>query len=450
MLHSAEARVKSRWVASTTIARAFMSRPARVATLVLAAALMSASYVFNAFGLQPYRYSRANAEYGHNGYANYWGARGYVPPVRTETFQIDSEMLVLRKIEASDGGRIWKDAGLLVEDEGDGPKPYVSLFGLQGQLLSLAHAHSSRPVRAWIDGDVRPVFAMLTVGIVLLLLTVFSRNLTPPLLALLAFLLAFSDWIVFVARSILYLPFLMLLPLVLGWMLPRARRASSGVVILILIFVTCLLRALCGYDAMSNVVLGATVGVVYDGLLRGAAPGKIAWKVLRVAACGAAGLATAIVLHVGQLTIVSGSVPGALHLLAGRAAARTAVPSFTLFLKTTLAYASVSMVQVPLGTYVLHIPLGFWLLVQLALLVAAARDRRAVASTPANAAAISAFWALLCSLSWAVLFPEHMTAHIHLDPLYFYLPWMPVLFYAVVLRIQEFELRRADAGLASP
>src|SRR5437867_2638473 len=120
----------------------------RFARFAALAALLYVSYGFNGFELQPFRWTPGKTEYHHNGFADYWGTRGYVPSVRTETFQQDSEREVLGKIGRAKRDGVWSDCGLLVGFEN--PRlPYYSQFGLQGQLLSAAYERTERPLLPW-------------------------------------------------------------------------------------------------------------------------------------------------------------------------------------------------------------------------------------------------------------------------------------------------------------
>jgi hypothetical protein len=416
------------------------SIPTRIAQIVVVV-LVVASYVFNAFDLQPYRYTHQYPEYNHNGYANYWGGKGYSPVLCAETFQLDSDLMVMLKVNRSRGASIWENAGLLPGYE-DKRVAYPSGAGLQGIWLAAAYRYSHAPLINFLNDVARPSYGILEAVVVMLILFCLLREMNAGTTATLAggLVATLCDWPVFFARNLTFVGFLLLLPMALGWLLPRYRGAPRKFIYL-LIGMSCMVRSLCGYDYMTSVIMSATVGSVYYGLCEGQQWRKLAAAVTRIVAAGMSGLCAAITIHVYQLSRYAGSFAGALQLLHAKATVRmspfasagTHHESIWPVAKTAItAYLSVSVIQVPAGSHRLHVPLALLALVQMLVLAAClVRLRKHEAVTRASAAVLTSAWALLCSLSWAVVFPGHMTPHVHFNPILFYIPWIPTLLFAL-------------------
>jgi hypothetical protein len=107
------------------------------------------------------------------------------------------------------------------------------------------------------------------------------------------------------------------------------------------------------------------------------------------------------------------------------------------------AYATVSMLEIPLGHVHIHLPLCLFVLMQIGLALLAWKKCRRKGVTRFTAATVAASWALPCCLSWAVFFPGHMGPHVHYNPILFYLGWLPMLFLAIGILTEESLLNRA-------
>jgi len=439
-------------------AQSAMATPAARIAQVVVIALVVASYVFNAFNLQPYRYSHLNPEYNHNGFANYWGGKGYSPVLRAETFQLDSDLMVILKVNRSRDASIWENAGLL-PGGGDRRTAYPSGAALEGIWLAAAYRFSHAPLINFLNDVARPAYGTLEAVVVLLLLFCLLREMNAGPVATLAagLLTALCDWPVFFARNLTFVGFLLFLPMLLGWILPRYGGAHRKAIFL-LICITCMLRSLCGYDYMTSVIMSATVGSVYYGLCEGQNWRKLASTMAQIVCAGMSGLCAAIAIHLYQLSQYAGSFASALQLIHSRAVVRISPFAgaaknqaiWPVVKNAVIGYLTVSTIQIPIGSHRLYVPLGLLVLVQLLVLaVHLVRLWKRKPMTHATAAVLTSAWALLGSLSWAVVFPGHMTPHVHFDPILFYIPWIPTLLFALGLSVAGDALCAPSAKIAA-
>jgi hypothetical protein len=279
-----------------------------------------------------------------------------------------------------------------------------------------------------------------------------------------ALLTALSPTLPAFALSLYWLPPLMFAPFLAAWLAYPACAGSrrrewglaGGVGLLVAV------KALCGYEYISAVVLGPSAAVLYHQL-SAVPPGRARLRPhFTLLLGGVAGFALAFGLHLAQHVFLTGdglavirartefhatgdptydqlerAMPWArLHVLPewleGRLPEKVSLP-VNCFLHYFLDDAVVGSP----GRLGGRVPV--WALAALAV---GARLWRGGVSGPVRGLAGALPLALAASLSWQVLARAHMCIHFHLNPVVFYLPFLP-LASAAAGHLAEAAARRA-------
>jgi len=241
----------------------------------------------------------------------------------TPGFQQDSEGFVTGKVSSNltiredfllKGGFLYRAA--------DQP-PYTSQVGLQGFVISLLPKLTGLPARV-ANGLFRGLFSLLLALLLAGYGYVVGRQFGWITAALVAFYIVASYWIVSFGKNLYWAIFLHFAPLLVSWLVyPQVARGKLkeryfyGLMAL-LVF----LKALNGYEFITNVILGATVPVVYYEAL--AQPEFrlafrrtariVAWTTL----AGIGGFLAAVALHSLQLLWFFGNIAPLLDRLSVR------------------------------------------------------------------------------------------------------------------------------------
>lgn len=320
-------------------------------------------------------------------------------------------------------------------------EPYRSQLGLQGVVLT--------PVRAATGADPQALaaaFALLTAAVVAGVFVTAHRRLGPPTGDVACGLAALAPAFLPFAPSLYWVPFLCLAPFALVWCLyPRATTPRRRLALLAGVAVGVLLKALCGYEHITAVVLGP-VAAAWFHQHRAAEPlGRRLGFAVGLLAAGAVGFALAMAAHAAQVETVLGE--DGVALIRERALGRTVgevwnhdtapdlppgKPGFATVARcfrdyfrqpaasTGSAFRRVRK-EVPLAALVAAVG---------AFAVAAAVGRR-VLPRDAGALAGAAVLALAASVSWLVLAVNHMCTHRHLNGVVFAYPFLPVAFLTI-------------------
>ncbi|MFC1453111.1 hypothetical protein ACFLSJ_07205 [Verrucomicrobiota bacterium] len=274
-------------------------------------------------------------------------------------------------------------------------------------------------------------------------------------------LLLCSDWLVFVARNLYFMYFLMLAPFVFSFLsFPKVLDdtkfrfghflAITGVLILL-----CALR---GYEYITNIILSASIGPIYYGLLRGERLRRIGFRIAMITAVGLAAFGLAMVINVVQASAFLGSFDKGFESVWGKALARTfgpntpgqqyhdsAPPGVTIS-QMLNRYLALEVLSVPfLGdkarfTPRIYLTLGAAIAAFAAFLLGVctgvAAARRRLAEMPDEARRLFALcaatvWGLGAALSWTILAKGHAYHHLHMNGVSFYIPFLP-MFYALL------------------
>ena len=414
-------------------------------------------------------------------------------PWDTPAFSNDSEALVTRKISSNLSllDDLQQKGGFLYVEKDKKtakiPGLYTSQVGLQGLILNA----TQKILRADADNFIGfsriffSLFSALVLG--LILLTVWNEfGWITSLISL--FLIISSFWVVAFAKNLYWAEFTMLLPLAAGWYvypkLIKRRKPFANYLLITTILV--LVKSLNGYEYITNIILGASIGPLYYELANKVRTKILAQKILLIIFSGIAGFLIAYLIHYLQLFLFTHDFQKSFDLLTERAVIRTLGNNpyitgcdFSNYFIVILKYLnaqSLFRTHIPLvwmlGAYAIGIvPLipfcfnkiisaatiilsivliissfgidlflgrpGFGItqlvlaLGGVALLfygVVSIFNIRIEKSDKLIRLAISTTWALISTFSWVILAKNHMTCHIHINPIVFYLPFGITLF----------------------
>ncbi len=375
-------------------------------------------------------------------------------PVYKAAFQLDSDALVRNRMRAPSAL-----LGPLVLPSG---QPYLSQFGLQGIVLS-----------AFSPGDLfygafRMVTAFLCAAVIATAVIACWRAWGGRAAAVLLALLSLSTWLNVFGASTYWQLWTMFLPTLvplLAWRhlgTGRKKWWGAGALIAGLVFLKCL----CGYEYVTTVILGAVAAVAFHEF-RGSVSWRFSARLGAPLLAGLVGFAAALAVHVTQLMAMFGDA----SIIQQRMRERTYAPSDFRWMmwwarhqhdavwgwlvrKDSMPglwafqmahYLTDSAVALPgpsttgLGP-AYGIPI--WMFIVLFVLLAwqAWRGRQMDAGTQRRLAAAGAI-GLVGALSWQVLAYGHMIHHPHLDAIVFYLPFLPIVFAMVALRVETISRR---------
>jgi hypothetical protein len=391
------------------------------------------------------------------------------PPGAETKFQIDSESLVTTKIRSKIGIRedLKTKGGFLYyskEYHNDPNKtPYTSHSGLQGLVLNTLaktlHVDGERFI-VWA----RIAFSFLFAVVLVLFAHSFWDKSGAIGFSVVLFLIVASFWLAAFAQNLYWVIFLDFLPFVFAFLVYPAvleARLSFGS-FLIALGALVFLKALCGYEYISNVILGPTAAILYyDLATKQSARGTIQ----HMAAATLAGVlcfAGAYLVHFAQLSLYTLDLRQAAQALVEKLAIRTWGQNISrcdqgtwleVLRKYMLEVRAIARLQIPLGWMAAVFLLALPFTVAQAVRLSPGSERPArqapVSKAPTGSArsivekalpregmrreewlglGAACAWALLASMSWAVLAKNHMACHYHINAIVFYLPFGVMLF----------------------
>ena len=377
-------------------------------------------------------------------------------PAYKAIFQADSDELVL--LSLGDAGRGLFDP--MLRPEGD---DYTSQFGLQGIVMAAVSPGTT------LYGAMRLMTALLLAAVLATAVVACWRAWGGRAAGVLLALLTLSTWLNGFGPSTYWQLWTMLLPtlvpLLVWHRLGEGRRKwlRGGALIAGLVF----LKALCGYEYITTVILGATAAVAFHEF-RDRVDRRLVVSLAGSVVSGVVGFALAIAVHLGQLLALYGSV----SILSARAGDRTFAPlngdsylvwvraqaendhlarwivegdsAFGLWAYRMTGYLRDSAIALPgrpglaLDSY--SVPIWVFVLVFLALTWAAFRAPAATSAIQRRLA-VAAGISLVGALSWLVLAFGHMVQHPHINAIVFYVPFLPLVFAMIALRLQAVSRR---------
>ena len=399
-------------------------------------ALMTVVFYSNPLGLVPFRYTLGGRYHNFN-----VGGRPYT----VENLDEDSGVELTSAIVNT------KRRGLLSNGLflGTNEEPYLSQSGLHGAVLSVLFHFWPFGLTGFI-AFTQFVYALALAATLSAFLYFVLAEFGTLAAGSLLLLLLFSDWLVFFAHNLHYATFLTYLPFVVAWFAyPKvAEDTRARTLFFVGVGFLVFLKALCGYEYATNVILGPTIAVVYFDRKNAVVWRETAKRVMRMTAWGFFGCLLAIGVHWLQLSLYFGSFGHAAEYILGKLGMRThgqvpvrgflanpevsnlppAITHLPRYVLMLGGYAVNSIVSVPLGWgRFLHLYLFCWVLAYGAILalwflrvlpLAAWEERKQRGLLWATA------WSAVCSSSWLILFKGNVYNHFHNDTVIFYLPWL--------------------------
>jgi hypothetical protein len=414
-------------------------------------------------------------------------------PWESPSFQNDSEVLVTRKIQAdiSPLSDLKTKGGFLFTEEGNVSTKiqglYTSQVGLQGLLLNFIQEIFNFDPLQFISASriIVSLFFAITIAIILYNSWVEFGSATAVIVLL---LVASAYWLVAFSKNLYWVAFTMFLPFAIGWYYyPRVTQMRSRFSIYLIITAgLILLKSLNGYEYITNVILGASIGPLYYELKTGTRIRLIIKRMALIIAAGITGFGFAYGIHFLQLLIFIQDFREAVSILIERAVTRTiginpyttacdysnlailvlkylnsqsifrteiplvwmfsvyamgatlliphrvkkAASLFIIAIALTIIVISLS-VDMFIGkpglgiTQLLAISVGICILLFGILSLASYKPPR---PDKLIHLAYTTTWALISSFSWVVLAKNHMACHLHINPIVFYLPFGITLF----------------------
>jgi hypothetical protein len=271
-----------------------------------------------------------------------------------ESFQKDSESLVVGRLIKSrnDGvlseqGRLGRYQGLpgskesvqtkLYNGELDGGRfgAYNSQLGIQGIFFSIfddvLNSLNIIDIKKRLDfyrGITAGIFALILSLVIMLFY--FEIGLGASVMLLLS--MSLSQWLTVMARNLYWVMALMYLPFLAVFIIYKyeeVKRIISFQLLYSLVFITILLKSLSGYEFISTIIIAAVSPIIYFSI-------KNQWdylitikRVLLTVIFGVLGFLTALIMHIWQLHLSTGSIGGAWNLIFERILVRTHAASNT-------------------------------------------------------------------------------------------------------------------------
>lgn len=376
--------------------------------------------------------------------------------VYKQTFQADSDSLITTTMLDADRGLF---DPMLQAAGGD----YNSQFGLHGIVME-----ALSPGLA-LYGVMRLLTSLFAAAVLATVVVACWRAWGGRAAVVLLALFALSPWLNAYGASTYWQLWTLLLPTVLTLLVwprlgsGRRKWLRGSVLVAALVFV----RALCGYEFMSTIVISIAAAVAFHEF-RGRIDRTLLVKLGATMVAGVAGFVSAFGVHVLQLVIKYGDA----SVLSERAGERTFSPSTLnvmlgwarnqedpsrswlvredsmvgLWGFQMVGYLRDPAISLPApefaGFGLLPYGVPVWVFVALFGLFAWQAFRgRGPNPQLQRRLALSAGLGLLGALSWLVLAYGHMIHHPHLNAIVFYLPFLPFVFAMIALRAQAFWLR---------
>ncbi|MGY1804702.1 hypothetical protein ACI78T_15585 [Blastococcus sp. SYSU D00922] len=385
-------------------------------------------------------------------------------PTFKAEFQLDSDSLV-RDEMLNPGDALFPQLGGVGRD-------YSSQFGLQGMVMTWlspgdAYYEAMRLTTSLLTGA---VFATAVVAV--------WRAWGGRAAVVLSALLATSFWTNGFGASTYWQLWTMLLPTLVPLLVwprlgaGRRKWLKGGALIALLVFLKCL----CGYEYISTVLLGVAAAVGYHEFRGRLDRGLFARLVLAMSA-GLVGFAAAVAVHVAQLLSVYGNASA----IRDRILERTVSPGdvsvvfawareqqdplwgwlvqgdnlLGLWAFQMTRYLTSPGVSLPapestgFGPSPYGVPIWAFVVVFVLLTIQAVRGRQEDAAVQRRLA-VAAGLGLLGALSWLVLAYGHMIYHAHIDSIVFCLPFLPLVFAMIGLRVETISRRGRRRGPVPP
>jgi len=418
------------------------------------------------------------------------------------TFQSDSESLVTHRVDYSITNGTDSLGGFMVFPIGpysqSEANPYLSQYGLQARIINSAGYYfqnfwvdlynkeilttvnngyinkvSNVPIVA-LDTDIPQIkeqadqilFIICRAILALLLsitFTIMLNNISQrfgELPGLFTFsLLCSSTWLILFAQNLYWVTFLLFLPFMIGWLLyPELKVRKKMWIFNAIICVLVLLKSLCGYEYITNVILSVTIPILFYDLTEGYDIKQVVKDSLIPVLSGMSGFFTALGVHTYALYQYYGSLPSATNVILSRASARTISDPVTttkfvtdLFnrffvysgdttsnilylMENRLIYEARGVITIPWTG--INIPLI--VIEGLVLLICIHEIRntiKGVGNKSLYIVSLTTIAAYIVANSWAILAIGHMKEHSHMNEIVFYIPFLIIAYLLISIFI---------------
>jgi len=387
-------------------------------------------------------------------------------------FQQDSDQLVGQTVAAARDGDIGYGGFLVLLPENANPLyrpiaelpagragrlPYVSQFGLHGEILA-AVAPPLSEVPAYLSA-MRTASALALAAILGWVVVASWRRLGMAVGGTLIVAFACSPWLILFSRSLYWQLWLFYVPVAAVWLSYQRPRPSSLAIASGVAFVAVMFRELCSYEYGTNVVIACGLPIVIVDAIAGSGWRTILWNAFRVQAAGAAGLVAAIGAHLVKLSVLVHSASRAVSVIRERLVVRS-YGGAGLFTETYFkprpacewidAHSPWTSAQcenvIYVGGYlsqpILAAPSGrAWIPFGVVPLAIALLVLQRLIQGHSSIEERAWRWALgvsfAASVSWAIAMPYHLLNHLHLDAIIWQLFFAPVAFAYIARRAQQ-------------
>lgn len=175
-------------------------------------------------------------------------------------FQKDSENLVIWKMNYDKLNNVKGncDYGLCTYDyTKDTFNQYTSQFGLQGYIFSFLNNNLN------VDIKILHIFTCLLLSTTLVLICYFINKKYDKLLGIIFYITFFlSPWIIAFARNLYWVPFTWFIPSLLGLLFSIYYKEKK--IFIPLIYLSILIKCLCGYEYITTIMLSTIIYFVID------------------------------------------------------------------------------------------------------------------------------------------------------------------------------------------
>ncbi len=247
-------------------------------------------------------------------------------PSQFESFQSESEALVLGKVDKFVMDGRTNLGGFLYIDErlpAYAPGPYFSQVGLQGMIVGTFAPNNKGDLLQYYH-IARLFFAFLTALTLSFFVLAVNKEFGLITAIFLMFSISYSPWIVFFAKNLYWATPLLFLPFILSWTTySYFNKKEKLVYFFVLISLAVFLKALSGYEYITNVAMAALVPVFYFQIKEGNNLWQTCKNIVLVGLSGIVGFFLAIAVHVIQLSFNSHSIYNSIMLIFSNAKLRT-------------------------------------------------------------------------------------------------------------------------------
>jgi hypothetical protein len=341
---------------------------------------------------------------------------------------------------------------------------YTSQFGLHGVVLSAIDRVTPLESTTFAIYSAH-IFSLLTALVLGLFAVSIYRQYGAKTTFVFLVLTGFSPWLSGFSFSLFWFISISILPFVTCWILyPLVRNHFRRKLFLYgLVVILVCLKSLCGYEYITAVILSCTVPIVYDYSQRGDFKLKsIFFEIFWILVAGVTGFILALILHLLQLEFIFGS---SFEIIGNRIVERTTLqvgpdhqqfienfqrnlngrlswlsPTLLLGISSFFRYFGMSAIKIPPGlspeTGLISVSIGSCTLFLFfsSFILLSIRNSSVITLRPLMLAGMYSF---LAPISWQILAFNHMSIHLHLNAIVFYIPFLLLCYVFIGALISE-------------